>query len=415
MNNYFKHTLSNGMQLFFIEKNGYIKSYAGIGTKFGGSDLEYIEDGINHKLKPGIAHFLEHKLFAQKNGKDAMEEFMELNSIANAYTTSDKTIYYFTTNDDLKKPLALLLNMYFNPFFTFENIEKEKDIIISELNMNLDDISFLYTNYIINTLYPNDSYSKLILGDENDIKSINKYDLYEAYNAFYTPENSVLCIVSDIKKEDLINFLEEEIKKYNFIDNKIVKLNSIKSQMPKDELSYFIDNKINQTELTINLRMDDITNRDAISCEMISCILNNILNISSKLYKKLDKKNLLLNDIEYNTITSKETSYVIISISTNKPLKVNKIIKKELKNINELKLKKELIDIYFKRLKSKYIQEEDKLSSLGDKILSLALEDIDYEELNNLLLNIKEEDIYKYINSIKNAKISSIISKNEKN
>ena len=83
--------------------------------------------------------------------------------------------------------LALLLDMYYNPYFTNSNVESEKDIIISELNMNLDDIGYVYNEKILNELYPNDDYSKMILGEESDIKSITKDDLYEAYNIFYSP------------------------------------------------------------------------------------------------------------------------------------------------------------------------------------------------------------------------------------
>ena len=231
MNNYFKHTSINGMEIILIKKEGYVKSYAGIGTKFGASNLTYEENGKIFKLKPGIAHFLEHKLFAQKEGFDAFSKFTKMNASSNAYTTNDKTVYYFQTNDDLKNPLSLLLNMYYNPYFTDSNVESEKDIINSELKMNMDDVGYLYSNKILEEVYPDDDYSKLILGTEEDIKSITKEDLYQAYNAFYTPKNTVLCVVSDIEPNELFRFVDNELKKYQYSDSNAIKLSSIEQRL----------------------------------------------------------------------------------------------------------------------------------------------------------------------------------------
>jgi len=411
MNNYFKHTSINGMEIILIKKEGYVKSYAGIGTKFGASNLTYEENGKIFKLKPGIAHFLEHKLFAQKEGFDAFSKFTKMNASSNAYTTNDKTVYYFQTNDDLKNPLSLLLNMYYNPYFTDSNVESEKDIIDSELKMNMDDVGYLYSNKILEEVYPDDDYSKLILGTEEDIKSITKEDLYQAYNAFYTPKNTVLCVVSDIEPNELFTFVDDELKKYQYNDSNAVKLSSITSLEPKSNISYFVNEKVTQTEISIVLRLDDVTNKDPISCELLLGVFEALLNVNDKLYQKLDNENLLSNDIDFNVNTATDTSYIMLSFTTDNPLKVDEIVRKSIKNLKFEDLKKDLLEIYLRRLKAKYILEEDSIEPLGDKALGLSLEDIDYIKMNDELINLKVSDINRYIESIKNAKISSIISK----
>ena len=411
MNNYFKHTSINGMEIILIKKEGYVKSYAGIGTKFGASNLTYEENGKIFKLKPGIAHFLEHKLFAQKEGFDAFSKFTKMNASSNAYTTNDKTVYYFQTNDDLKNPLSLLLNMYYNPYFTDSNVESEKDIINSELKMNMDDVGYLYSNKILEEVYPDDDYSKLILGTEEDIKSITKEDLYQAYNAFYTPKNTVLCVVSDIEPNELFRFVDNELKKYQYSDSNAIKLSSITSLKPKSNISYFVNEKVTQTEISIVLRLDDVTNKDPISCELLLGVFEALLNVNDKLYQKLDNENLLSNDIDFNVNTATDTSYIMLSFTTDNPLKVDEIVRKSIKNLKFEDLKKDLLEIYLKRLKAKYILEEDSIEPLGDKALGLSLEDIDYIKMNDELINLKVSDINRYIESIKNAKISSIISK----
>ncbi len=410
MNNFYKHKAINGMECYLIKKEGFNKSYCGIGTKFGGNNLKYkINDKI-YNLKPGIAHFLEHKLFAQKDGTDAFNSFTKLNSSANAYTSNDKTIYYFTTNDDLKKPLSLLLNMYYNPYFTDSNVESEKDIIVSELNMNLDDIGYIYNEKILTELYPNDDYSKMILGEEDDIRSITKEDLYEAYNAFYAPENTVLYIVSDIEPDLIFKFIDDELKNYKVLPFNAVKLSNVESYAPLKEISYFKDERISQTELIINLRLDDVTNKDPISCELLLGVFEALINVSSKLYKKLDKKGYLINDVNFNVNTAECSSFIMLTFTTNEPLKVLNIMKKEIRNLSYKKLKEEFIEIYFRHLKATNIADMDSVFSLGDKALSLALEDIEYFDMNKSLINLKPQDISKYIDSINNSKILASIS-----
>lgn len=409
MNNYYKHICVNGMTAYLIKKEGYNKSYCGIGTKFGGSNLKFEENGKIYNIKPGTAHFLEHKLFAQEDGTDAFNTFTKLNAMANAYTANDKTIYYFTTNDDLKKPLSLLLNMYFNPYFTDSNVSKEKDIIISEYNTSLD-VGFLFNNKLINDLYPNDDYSKMILGDIEDIKSITKEDLYQAYNAFYTPLNSVLYIVSDINPDLLFNFIDEELKKYKYSNLVVKKLNILESKKPKCDLAYFVDERISQKEICINLRLDDVTNKDPISCELLLGVFEALLNVSGKIYKKLEHKKLLLNDIDFNVNTFSESSTITLSFTTNNPLKINKIMTKIIRKIDKIKLNQDYIEIYFRHLKAKSIIEEDQIGPLGEKCLSLALEDIDYFDMTEKLINLDKKDINKYINSIKNSMIYSLIA-----
>ncbi|MDE7385490.1 MAG: insulinase family protein, partial [Anaeroplasmataceae bacterium] len=124
----------NGLRVCYVEKPNFHKSYVGIGLNYGSRDLKFYLEGNAITSLEGTAHFIEHKLFQMPYG-DAFEEFSKLNASANAYTDLEKTIYYFTTTEDLYAPLELLLKMYFTPYFKKEDVEKEKGIITSEIKM----------------------------------------------------------------------------------------------------------------------------------------------------------------------------------------------------------------------------------------------------------------------------------------
>lgn len=72
-----KETLENGLQIYFIpiqNRNNYYINYL---TNFGSINVEFEKNGKNYKVPNGIAHFLEHKMFEQKEGKTPFEFFAE--------------------------------------------------------------------------------------------------------------------------------------------------------------------------------------------------------------------------------------------------------------------------------------------------------------------------------------------------
>ena len=126
MNNKFEYITKSGLKIIYIKKEQFARSYCGIGTNYGGGNLKFSIDGVDYVSPSGIAHFIEHKLFAMPDGTDAFDKFNKLNSIANAYTASDKTLYFFTTTENIFDSLKLLIDMYFTPYFKEEDIEKKK-------------------------------------------------------------------------------------------------------------------------------------------------------------------------------------------------------------------------------------------------------------------------------------------------
>ena len=89
----------------------------------------------------GIAHFLEHKMFEQENGVNSLDALTALGVEANAYTTNDHTAYLYECTDNFYEALDELMDYVQNPYFTDENVEKEKgisrDILIDALETAL--------------------------------------------------------------------------------------------------------------------------------------------------------------------------------------------------------------------------------------------------------------------------------------
>lgn len=230
----YTHTFSNGFKLRLIPKKGYYKTFVCLNVNFGSYNTLYLDKYKNYKPIPlGSAHFLEHKLFAQSDGTDAFSTFSELGANANAFTTFDKTSYIFSTTQNFDENLSLLLNFVNNPFFTTENVEKEKEIISSEIKMYMDNPdSYLYYG-LLNQIFPKSNVSTDIAGTCNSISHITPEILLDIYNTFYVPNNMSLNIVGNISDVSaIVNVIHDNIsniKKIDIFDDLYnVKINPIK-------------------------------------------------------------------------------------------------------------------------------------------------------------------------------------------
>lgn len=413
MNNLHKYKTKQGLSVVFIEKKGFVKSFCGIGCKYGGANIRFKTMNKEIISPYGVAHFIEHKLFSMPDGSDAFTTFTKQNAVSNAYTASDKTVYYFTKNAEPWDSLRLLIDMYFTPVFREEEIEVEKQIILSELHMYEDNAGYTLTQNGICKLYPNDDYSYPILGDAESIRKTNSKDLYAAYEAFYTPQNSVLCVVGDFSADTVFSFVEEAMRNISYTEREAIKLPTISSRaVEKPSVIY---GKYSQEEATVLLRLDTVTNADFTSCEKLLGILEAVLSVSSPFYQDLEEEELLTNELDYQVITYPESSYIMISGPTEKPKILAERIMTKLKNLKEEELDERLSELYFRHLKAKSVLNQDSVESLGDTVLSLALEDIDYPAFMEEILRLKLEDLKSMLPHIRQAGMTYIISrKNEK-
>jgi predicted Zn-dependent peptidase len=187
-------TLDNGLQVFMVPKQNVNTTFVSFNVKYGAINNEFIPLGQNKikKFPNGIAHFLEHKMFAQENGVDPMMFYAANGADVNAYTSLYNTAYHFSCSDHLKENLEYLLDFVQAPYFTDENVDKEKGIIEEEILMYNDDpYSYLDEGIRLNA-FKNHPVRYSIAGTVEDIKAITKEDLYTCYETFYQPSNMFL-------------------------------------------------------------------------------------------------------------------------------------------------------------------------------------------------------------------------------
>ena len=213
----YEEVLDNGLRIF-ISPIPRHTIHARITTFFGGSVLEFKMENDKDfiKVPGGVAHFLEHKMFEKKDGKDPLTVYENNGASGNAFTNEFVTAYHFTGAGHFFENLETLLKCVHEPYFTDENVLKEKGIISQEKKEDLDNpFSIVYDRSLVNTFY-NLDFKNTVLGTLEDINSITKEDLYNCYNTFYHPSNMILTISGDVDPQKTITFIKNFYKKYDF-------------------------------------------------------------------------------------------------------------------------------------------------------------------------------------------------------
>ena len=192
----------SGLHIQIIPKKGFSEKFAILTTDFGSINTEYRIGNKIISIPDGTAHFLEHKLYEQPEG-DVMYQFAALGADCNAATGYSKTYYYFNCTENFEKCLDLLLKHVSQPYFTEQNVEKEKGIIIQEINMYLDYPYYICGMDLLNLLYKNHPVKKDIAGTEESVRRITPEMLYQCHRAFYSPRNMCLTVVGDVDQETI--------------------------------------------------------------------------------------------------------------------------------------------------------------------------------------------------------------------
>ncbi len=407
--------LENGMMVIIIPKKNASKKYAIWGTHFGSIDNRFImpKTGEEVFIPDGVAHFLEHKMFEQEDGTNSLDTLMALGIDANAYTTNDHTAYLFECSNNFYEGLDELMNYVQHPYFTDENVEKEKGIIGQEIRMYDDDPGWrLYMN-AMDCMYKENPIKIDIAGTVESISEITPDVLYKCYNTFYNPSNMVMVICGDFIPEELL----EEIKK------RIVpkeKQGDIKRIYPAKENGIHMAYKEAEMEVStpifaIGYKDDEDLkeNRQQIITKHIAIeiLLNMIIGKSSSLYKELYENGELLAEPELDYEFSDEYAHILISGQSKNPQK----IQDKIKEIVE-KYKNEGLDTeHFERIKKKiygdYVVEYNSVGDIARMFLSDKIKQInsfDYIEEYSSVTKEYTEEVLKNVFKTENMILSVI-------
>lgn len=361
--------LENGLTVMIMPKKNIQKKYMIWATNFGSIDNKFIapNDKEETNIPDGVAHFLEHKMFEQQNGTNSLDTLTALGVNANAYTTTDHTCYLFECTDNFYPAMDELMDYVQNPYFTDQNVEKEKGIIGQEIQMYDDYPSWAVYMNAMKCMYKNNPIIIDIAGSIESISKIDKEVLYKCYNTFYHPSNMVMCFAGEFEPEALI----EEVKKRLKPTEKHGEIKRIYPEEPEQ-----IVKKENTQNMEVSMPIfvigikDVIDNKNCTSSSIvkkhiaIEILLNMLIGKSSKLYKELYEAELITGEPYLDYEFSKQYAHVSITGQSNDPKKVLEKFEAEIKQMKE----NDIDSAHFQRVKNmiygNYVKEYDDVAEI---------------------------------------------------
>ena len=407
--------LENGLTVIIIPKANTNKKYIMWGTHFGSIDNHFImhKTGEEVYIPDGVAHFLEHKMFEQENGKNSLDVLMALGIDANAYTTNDHTAYLFECSNKFYEGLDELMDYVQHPYFTDENVEKEKGIISQEIKMYDDDPGWrMYIN-AMDCMYKNNPVKLDIAGTVESISKITPDVLYKCYNTFYNPSNMTMVVCGDFVPEDLLEEIKKRIvKKEPQGEIKRIyppKENKINKQYKEDEMEvsmpiFAIGYKDNE-ELKEN--RENIVKKHI----AIEILLNMAIGKSSELYKELYESGDLLSEPDLDYEFSDEYAHVLITGQSKNPKKIYEKIKETFEQYKKNGLDEEHFNRIQRKIYGDYVVEYNSVGDIARMFLSDKMKQInsfDYIEEYFQVTKEYTEDVLKNVFKTENMILSVV-------
>ena len=401
--------IENGLEVYMLpykNKSNYTMHYL---TKYGSIQTTFIPYGEKEKITvpDGIAHFLEHKMFEQEDGVDPFTYAAKTGTYSNASTNFECTRYYFEGNQAFQDNLNYLLDFVGSPYFTDENVEKEKGIIAEEIKQYDDEVEWVFEEEMKKALLQKDNHRVDIAGTIESINTITKEDLYNTYYTFYQPSNMFLVISGDFKVEDAINTIKNNETLRNAKTNFKVKVFQEEEPLAVNEKIKELEFNVVNTKVGygIKIPIKHIKYKYLFNL-YIGLMLSIKFGLSSVFREKLKKEQLMTSFYMEREIVG-EYLIVVFKADSETPFELIEEIKKELANI-------EIPEEEINRLKKVWISSE---VIMIDNI-NMSLENIvdDIIEFGDIIPNkveifrsLNKKDYDKILSSIDFSNSSTVI------
>lgn len=260
-----KYKLKNGITLIFNKTPS--KSTAVEITFKVGSNNE------SKKIR-GISHFLEHMLFEgtkkRASSREIANEIEKYGGQFNAYTAGDRTSFFIKIiNKRFEKALDILSDMVANPLFSKKAIEKEKQVILKEINMVTDDLRQHQWILFQKNLFERHPTKNPTYGTVEAVKSLNRNIIINYYNKHYLPNNMVISVVGNAKNA------KQKIEKYfgNLKPKKVVQRKIVNDPLQKRIKKFVEKRKTSSSYIVLGYKTVPRMHKDSYVLDIIAAVL----------------------------------------------------------------------------------------------------------------------------------------------
>ncbi len=403
--NFEEFELPNGIRCIFQSRNSEI-IHIGLMINAGARDESMEQDGL--------AHFIEHALFKGTKKRKSYQILNRLEAVGaelNAYTTKEETCVYVSCLEaDVSRSLDLIKDIVFDSVFPAKELEKEKSVIIEEIQSYQDTPFEIVFDDFESHLFVNHSLANNILGSKESVSALKRSDIIEFQEKHYFTNQMVISVVggTSLKK------VKKQIEKYfSEIPRKVGEINRIE---PKEIPSFKERLKLNtnQAHIVIGCRAYPAMHDDRTSL----ILLNNILGgptMNNRLSLSLREKRALAYHTEshYSPYTDSGSLSIYVGADAKNIDKSIQLVRKELDLFRTKKLSDQQVNIAKKQIKGQIALGQESGSSV---MLGLGKSLLLYNKIDTLkevfesIDKITGEDLMQTANELfEPSKLSELI------
>lgn len=276
--NYTRTILKNGLRLVTVPmpKNQTVTMtvMANVGARYESLELS------------GISHFLEHMCFKGTKNRTAKQIAFELDSLgadSNAFTGQEATGYYAKAHfSHLPKIAEILSDIYLNSTFPPEEIEKERGVIIEEINMYEDMPQSKVSDVFAATFYQDHPMGRSIAGPKENIKRFTQADFIKYHHTHYSAAATTIVVAGNVKPAQVKKLVEKYFAV--LIKKPLIKPEPVAVQQSAP-LSTIAFKDTDQSHLVLGFRTFDMYNKKRPILSVLSAVLGS--GMSSRLFSKM--------------------------------------------------------------------------------------------------------------------------------
>ncbi|MFC5448405.1 EF-P 5-aminopentanol modification-associated protein YfmH [Paenibacillus aestuarii] len=390
--------LDNGLHVFVLPKEGFQKTYATFTTKYGSVDNHFQVEGKEEVRVPdGIAHFLEHKMFEEPEG-DIFASFASQGASANAFTSFDRTAYLFSSTDHILTNLKTLINFVQNPYFTDENVEKEKGIIGQEIKMYQDHPDWRSYYGLIESLYAKHPIHIDIAGTVESIAQITKETLYECYHTFYHPSNMSLFVVGGVNAEEVVAFVKENQAAKSFPAQGQIHRFAVEEPLEVREARRITNLPVSMPKCLFGLKepAPGVSGKDLLVREVTTKLMLDILfSSSSDIYQALYDEQLITDNFGHDYNCSEDYAFSILGGDTKDPDQLVARIKEEVEKRREPGLDAVTFERSRKKKIGNFLRMMNSPEAIANEFTKYRFKSIDLFDILPVYESLTLEDVNK--------------------
>ena len=395
---YTKYTHSSGLEIYVFPKK-LTTFYAIFGVKYGSIHSSFSTKSAPESIitvPDGIAHFLEHKLFANEDGSDAFERFSELGADANAYTAFNKTAYLFSATESFYDSLRELLRFVTNPYFSKENIASEVGIITEEIKMYDDSPSDRCFYGMLEGMYEHHSIRRNICGTADSIRKITPELLYSCYNSFYNLNNMALFICGDVDEKSILDICNELLPKAS-TPFEVIYQNENAKEKACVYIPY-VEEKMQVSKPIFNIGIKDIDIPDDVNerqkRDAVFSILDEmIFSRAGELYSSLFERDMISPHLSYGYTMSPTSAYNSIAGEADNP---KSVLEEILKYIEALKEKGLSHDDFLRGKRvmyAEFVKSFDSTDNIANNLMSMTFDGAELLSYADTIESVTFDDV----------------------